>query len=223
MIELLTAATPNGWKILIALKEMELEHTVRPIDLSANEQKEDWFLKLNPNGRIPAIIDHGNDDFVVFESGAILMYLAERTGKFLPKEEKARSEVIQWLMWQMGGLGPMMGQANVFFRYAPEKIPFAIDRYHREGKRLLSVIDERLEGRDYLCGEYSIADMASWPWARGHEWSGIDISDLPRLKAWIERIRERPAIKEAAAEAESRSKSAEATKKVVEGVRKFLS
>ena len=144
MIELFTAATPNGWKISIALEEMELPYTLRPLTLSKLEQKEEWFLEINPNGRIPAIVDHDNDDFAVFESGAILIYLAEKSGRFLPTEPKARSRVLQWLMFQMGGVGPMMGQANVFFRYAPEKIPYAIERYQREVRRLFEVMERQL-------------------------------------------------------------------------------
>ena len=144
MIELFTAATPNGWKISIALEELGLPYTVRLISLGKLEQKEEWFLEINPNGRIPAIVDHGNGDFAVFESGAILIYLAEKTGKLLPTEPKARSRVLQWLMFQMGGVGPMMGQANVFFRYAPEKIPYAIERYQREVRRLFEVLERQL-------------------------------------------------------------------------------
>ena len=145
MIELFTSETPNGWKISIALEEMALPYTYRHIRLSKREQKEPWYLKLNPNGRIPTIIDHDNGDFVVFESGAILIYLAEKTGLLMPKDVKGRSLVIQWLMFQMAGIGPMMGQANVFYRYAPDKIPYAIDRYQRESRRLLEVLDTRLE------------------------------------------------------------------------------
>src|SRR5262245_5164009 len=144
MIELLTAGTPNGWKVSVALEEMELPYTVTAIDLGKKVQKEDWFLRLNPNGRIPVIVDHGNDDFVVFESGAILLYLAEKTGKLLPTDPKARSVAIQWLMFQMGGIGPMMGQANVFVKYAPERLPWAIDRYQRESRRLFEVLERRL-------------------------------------------------------------------------------
>src|SRR5690349_5065138 len=175
MIELLTAATPNGWKISIALEELGLPYTVKPISLSKLEQKEEWFLKINPNGRIPAIIDHDNGDFQVFESGAILIYLAEKTGKLLPTEPKARSRVLQWLMFQMSGLGPMMGQANVFFRYAPEKIPYAIERYQREVRRLFEVLDTRLGEAEYLAGDYSIADIANWSWVHGYKWSGVGI------------------------------------------------
>ena len=150
MIELFTAATPNGWKVSIALEELGLPYTVRPISLGKLEQKEEWFLKINPNGRIPAIIDHDNGDFAVFESGAILIYLAEKTGKLLPTEPKARSRVLQWLMFQMGGVGPMMGQANVFFRYAPEKIPYAIERYQRESRRLFEVLERQLKDHHYI-------------------------------------------------------------------------
>ena len=144
MIELFTAETPNGWKASIALEELALPYQVRPIALSQNEQKQAWYLKLNPNGRIPTIVDHDNGDFAVFESGAILIYLAEKTGRLMPKDPKGRSRVIQWTMFQMGGIGPMMGQANVFFRYAPEKIPYAIDRYQREVRRLFELLDTQL-------------------------------------------------------------------------------
>jgi len=176
------------------LEEIGLEYSVHPIDLAKQEQKAPEYIAMNPNGRIPVIVDHDNDDFVVFESGAILMYLAEKTGQLLPKEEKARSRVIQWLMFQMGGVGPMMGQANVFYRYFDEQIPAAIHRYQHEGLRLLAVLDKRLAGRDYICDEYSIADIATWPWAVTHNWSGIDIEGLVNLQAWLERMAERPAV-----------------------------
>ena len=195
MIELFTAATPNGWKVSIALEDMVLPYTVRPIALSKLEQKEEWFLKVNPNGRIPAIVDHANGDFAVFESGAILIYLAEKTGKLLPTEIKARSRVLQWLMFQMGGIGPMMGQANVFFRYAPEKIPYAIERYQREVRRLFEVMERQLGGNEYIAGaEYSIADISLWSWVSGHAWSGVDIDGLPQLKRWLDLIGARPAV-----------------------------
>jgi GSH-dependent disulfide-bond oxidoreductase len=194
MIELLTAATPNGFKVSIALEEMALPYTVRHIRLPEGEQKEDWFLKLNPNGRIPTIIDHDQNDFVVFESGAILVYLAEKTGLLLPKDVPGRSEVMQWLMFQMGGIGPMMGQANVFFRYAPEKIPYAIERYQREVLRLFGVLDRRLADHTYLAGDYSIADIANWSWVQGHDWSGVSLSGLDHLKRWHELIAARPAV-----------------------------
>ena len=194
MIELFTAATPNGWKISIALEEMALPYTLRLLTLSKLEQKEEWFLKINPNGRIPAIVDHDNDDFAVFESGAILIYLAEKTGKFLPSEPKARSRVLQWLMFQMGGVGPMMGQANVFFRYAPEKIPYAIDRYQREVRRLFEVMELQLANHEYIAGpDYSIADMALWSWIAGYGWSGVQIEGLTQLNRWMDLIGTRPA------------------------------
>jgi len=194
MIELYTSPTPNGYKVSIMLEEIGLEYSVHPIDLAKQEQKAPEYIAMNPNGRIPVIVDHDNDDFVVFESGAILMYLAEKTGQLLPKEEKARSRVIQWLMFQMGGVGPMMGQANVFYRYFEEQIPAAIHRYQHEGLRLLTVLDQQLAGRDYICDEYSIADIATWPWAVTHNWSGIDIEGLANLQAWLERMAERPAV-----------------------------
>src|SRR5450631_2289840 len=161
MIELLTADTPNGFKVSIALEEMGLPYSYRHIKLADGEHKQDWYLALNPNGRIPTIIDHDLNDFVVFESGAILIYLAEKSGKLLPKDVKGRSRVIQWLMFQMGNIGPMMGQANVFFRYAPEKIPYAIERYQREVLRLFAVLDKQLAANEYLAGDYSIADIAT--------------------------------------------------------------
>ncbi|MBF4288798.1 glutathione S-transferase family protein [Vibrio anguillarum] len=197
MIELYTAATPNGQKISIALEEMGLPYKVNAFDLSTNQQKEPEFTAINPNGRIPAIVDKDNDDFPVFESGAILLYLylAEKTGKFLPVDPKARSQVIQWLMFQMGGVGPMMGQANVFFRYFPEKIQPAIDRYQKEGRRLFEVMDSQLEHHRYLAGdEYTIADIATWPWVRIYEWSGINIDGLEHLQRWLAEIAQRPAV-----------------------------
>jgi glutathione S-transferase len=193
MIDLYTAPTPNGWKISIMLEELEMPYTVRAIRLQDGEQHEPWYLKLNPNGRIPTIVDHDEGGFAVFESGAILLYLAEKAGRLLPTDRHARSEVVQWLMFQMGGIGPMQGQANVFFRYAPEKIPYAIERYQGETKRLYRVLDARLRDRHYLAGEYSIADIATWPWVRIHAWAGVEVDDLPHLGRWIERIAERPA------------------------------
>ena len=194
MIDLYTSPTPNGHKISIMLEEIGMDYTVHNIKLAEKDQRRPEFLAMNPNGRIPVIVDRANDDFVIFESGAILIYLAEKTGQLLPQEEKARSRVIQWLMFQMGGIGPMMGQANVFYRYFDEKIPAVIDRYQHESLRLLTVLDQQLNERDYLCDEYSIADIANWCWAAGHEWSGIDIDGLDNLKAWIERLGDRPAV-----------------------------
>ncbi len=168
MIDLYTSPTPNGWKASIMLEEIGLPYTVKPIRLAMLEQKQEWYLKLNPNGRIPTIVDHDEGGFAVFESGAILVYLAEKTGQLMPKDTKGRSTVIQWLMFQMGGIGPMQGQANVFYRYAPEKIPYAIERYQKETKRLYKVLDHRLADREYLAGDYSIADIATWPWVTLH-------------------------------------------------------
>ena len=195
MIELFTAGTPNGYKVSIMLEELALPYPVRPIDLGRKEQKEPWFLKINPNGRIPAIIDHDSDDFIVFESGAILIYLAEKAGKFLPADAKGRSRVIQWLMFQMGGIGPMQGQANVFFRYAPEKIPFAIERYQKETLRLYQVLERQLDGREFLVDEVSIADFATFPWVRSHEWAGLSIDGMPNVRRWLDTLSARPAVK----------------------------
>ncbi len=194
MIDLYTAATPNGWKASITLEELGLPYRVHAIDLSAGEQKQPPFLEMNPNGRIPVIMDRANDDFAVFESGAIMLYLAERAGKLIPSDEKGRSRVVQWLMFQMGGLGPMMGQANVFARYFPEQIPAAIDRYLRESRRLLEVLDGRLADNEWLAGEYSIADIANFSWAHIHEWPGVDIAGLDHLKRWMDAIAARPAV-----------------------------
>lgn len=194
MIDLYSAATPNGHKASIALEELALPYTLHKLDLQQNQQKEPWFLAINPNGRIPAIVDRAEDNFAVFESGAILIYLAEKTGRLMPSDTKGRSKVIQWLMFQMGGIGPMMGQANVFYRYFPEKIQPAIDRYQGESKRLFRVLDGHLKDHEYLAGDYSIADIANWAWVRTHNWSGVPVDDLPHLQRWIEAIRVRPAV-----------------------------
>ena len=194
MIDLYTSPTPNGYKVTITLEELGLPYTVHPIDLSTGAQKEPWFTAINPNGRIPAIVDKGNGDFAVFESGAIMLYLAEKAGRLIPADEKGRSRVIQWLMFQMGGLGPMMGQANVFSRYFPEQIPAAIDRYRRESRRLLEVLDGRLAKNEYLAGDYSIADIANFAWARTHEWPGVSIEGLDHLQRWLDAIAARPAV-----------------------------
>ena len=195
MIELFTAATPNGWKASITLEELAIPYKVRRIDFEKREQKEPWYLKINPNGRIPTIVDHGNGGFAVFESGALMIYLAEKAGRLLPADVKGRSLVIQWLMFQMGGIGPMMGQANVFYRYAPERIPYAIERYQREVRRLFEVLDTRLVDQEFLAGDYSIADIASWAWVRGYKWSGVTLDGLPHLTRWLETIGARPAVK----------------------------
>ena len=195
MIELFTAATPNGWKASITLEELGLPYKVRRIDFNKKEQKEPWYLKINPNGRIPTIVDHGNGGFAVFESGALMIYLAEKAGRLLPSDVKGRSLVIQWLMFQMGGIGPMMGQANVFYRYAPERIPYAIDRYQREVRRLFEVLETQLTDHEFLAGDYSLADIANWSWVRGYKWSGVTLDGLPNLTRWLNAIAERPAVK----------------------------
>ncbi len=186
------------------LEEIGLDYTVHNINLGQQEQKRPEFLAMNPNGRIPVIVDRDNDDFVVFESGAIMLYLAEKTGQLLPQEEKARSRVIQWLMFQMGGLGPMMGQANVFVNYFDEKIPAVIHRYQHESLRLLTVLEQRLEGREYLCDEYSIADIANWCWAIGYDWAQIDIDGLDHLDAWFDRDGKPPGRREGKKHPETR-------------------
>jgi GSH-dependent disulfide-bond oxidoreductase len=218
MIDLYTAATPNGYKVSIVLEELAHPYNLHVIDLSSGAQKEPWFTAINPNGRIPAIVDRSNDDFVVFESGAIMLYLAERAGKLIPADEKGRSRVIQWLMFQMGGLGPMMGQANVFTRYFPEQLPAAIDRYRRESRRLLEVLNGQLATHEYLAGDYSIADIANFAWARTHEWPGVSIDGLDHLQRWLDTIAARPAVQRGLA-APPRALDPD---KVVESARKIL-
>lgn len=193
MIDVYSAATPNGHKVTVALDEMGETYNLIPIAFSQNEQKSPAFLSMNPNGRIPVIVDRDNDDFVVFESGAILIYLGEKFGKLYPQDPKVRSRTLQWLMFQMGGLGPMMGQANVFYRYFPEKLQPAIDRYQKECRRLFEVLDSRLRVSPYLAGdEHTIADVANWCWARTYEWSGVSIEGLPGLSRWLDELAERP-------------------------------
>lgn len=195
MIDLYTAPTPNGWKVSVALEELGMPYTVHALDLQAGEQKTEAFLRLNPNGRIPVIVDRAQDDFTVFESGAILIYLAEQTGRLMPADPKGRSRVIQWLMLQMSGIGPMMGQANVFHRYLPEKIPVAIARYQNESRRLFEVLDGRLAQGEWLADDYSIADIAHWCWVRTWRWSGVPIDGLPHLKRWMDAMKARPACR----------------------------
>ena len=195
MIDLYTAPTPNGWKVSVTLEELGLPYTVHAVDLARGEQKTPDYLRLNPNGRIPTIVDHGNGDFVVFESGAILIYLAELTGRLMPADLKGRSLVMQWLMFQMGGIGPMMGQANVFYRYLPEKIAPAIERYQNESRRLFEVLDRRLAESEWLAGEYSIADIANWCWVRTYRWSGVSVDGLANLRRWLDAMKERPACR----------------------------
>ncbi len=194
MIDLYTARTPNGYKVSVTLEELKMPYNFQSIDLSELEQKQDWFLKINPNGRIPAIIDRDNDDFVIFESGAIMIYLADKAGKLIPTETKARSRVMQWLMFQMGGTGPMMGQANVFFRYFPEKIQPAIDRYQSECRRLFEVMNNHLSDNEWLADDYSIADIANWCWARTYKWSGVSVDGLDHLNRWMGTMAEQPGM-----------------------------
>ncbi len=193
MINLYTAATPNGWKISVLLEELGIDYQVKPIKLTENQQNSPEYLAINPNGRIPAIIDI-DTNITVFESGAIMIYLAEKYRKFLPEDVAGRTAVLQWLMFQMSGIGPMMGQANVFYRYFPKKIPEAIDRYHNEVKRLFAVLDNHLSDKEYLAGGYSIADIANWCWVHTHNWSGVELQPFTHLKRWNDQIGQRPAV-----------------------------
>ncbi|WP_371392649.1 glutathione S-transferase family protein [Glycocaulis abyssi] len=195
MLELYTAPTPNGWKISIALEELDLPYQLHVLQLLKGEQKAPDYLKINPNGRIPALVDSDEGGRAIFESGAILMHLAEKTGKLLPDNAEGRSRVIQWLFWQVGGLGPMQGQANVFFRYLPEKIPLAIERYQGETRRHYEVMNTRLAEAPYLAGdEYSIADIACFPWVFGHFWAGVPLDGLDHLLDWKARLEQRPPV-----------------------------
>lgn len=226
MIHLYTASTPNGHKVSVTLEELGLSYEVHAIDLSKNTQKEAWFLKINPNGRIPAIVDSDANDFTVFESGAIMIYLAEKAGKLLPSDAKGRSKVVQWLMFQMGGIGPMMGQANVFFRYFPEKIQPAIDRYQGEVRRLFGVLNDHLKDHEYLAGDYSIADIANWCWVRTHKWSGVEIDGLDHMKRWMELIAARPAAQKGIVVPDDISKrlqgDSDSAQKFIEQARKMV-
>ncbi|MBM3502588.1 MAG: glutathione S-transferase [Alphaproteobacteria bacterium] len=197
MIDLYTAKTPNGIKASIALEELALPYNVIALNLLDNEQKHPDFLRINPNGRIPAIVDRDAGDFAVFESGAILIYLVEKTGQLMPRDAKGRSQVIQWLMFQMGGVGPMQGQVNWFKRNAPDNT-IAIDRYTNETRRLYRVLDTRLKDHRFLVGDYSIADIANWGWVSRYEFSGVDVSDVPHLMRWYREIEARPAVKRGA-------------------------
>jgi GSH-dependent disulfide-bond oxidoreductase len=197
MIDLYSAATPNGQKIHIMLEETGLPYRVHWVSISKGEQFRPEFLKISPNNKIPAIVDEDGPDgepIALFESGAILIYLAEKTGRFLPKEPRARLEVLQWLFWQMGGFGPMLGQAHHFNAYAPERIAYAMDRYTNEAGRLYRVLDERLADRDYVAGDYSIADMAIFPWCRLHGRQRQNLDDFPNVRRWFETVAARPAV-----------------------------
>jgi GST-like protein len=199
MIDLYYWPTPNGWKVSIALEEMELPYRVVPVNIGRGEQFEPVFLAISPNNRMPAIVDHepegGGEPIAIFESGAILVYLAEKTGRFLPRDPRGRSDVLQWVMWQVGGLGPMLGQHGHFKLYAPEQVPYAIARYRNEADRLYGVLDARLAGREHVCGEYSIADMMCWPWVITYKSQGIDLDAFPNVRRWYDALKERPALR----------------------------
>jgi GST-like protein len=200
MIDLHYWPTPNGWKIAIALEEIELPYRMIPVDIGKGAQFEPAFLAISPNGRIPAIVDCDPDDggppVPVFESGAILIYLAEKSGRFLPRDPRGRAETLEWLMWQMGGFGPMLGQHGHFKLYAKDPIPYAIERYRREAERLYGVLDRRLAGRDFLAaGEYTIADMACWPWAVTYKAQEIDLAAFPNVRRWYDALKQRPALR----------------------------
>lgn len=190
MLELYTAATPNGWKASVTLEELGLTYTVHKVDLRAGDQKQPEFVGLNPNGRVPVLVDDG---FTIFESGAIMLYLAEKSGQLIPADPKGRSQVVQWLMFQMGGVGPMMGQANVFYRALEEKIQPAIDRYQNETHRLFTVLDAQLNRQEWLADDFSIADIANWCWVRLHFWSGVPLDGLEGLQRWKQALDQRPA------------------------------
>ena len=194
MIDFYTAPTPNGHKVSCTLEAMELEYETHVINLMEDEQKKPEFLAISPNGRIPAIVDRDVDNLPIFESGAIMIYLAEKTGKLMPTDLNEKAKVLEWLMFQMGGIGPMMGQANVFFRYFPEKILPAIDRYQNEGRRLFEVLDTHLAKQDWLAKDYSIADIANWCWVRTYKWSGISIEGLNNLERWMKAMYDQPGM-----------------------------
>ena len=197
MIDLYYWPTPNGHKVTMFLEEVGFPYQVKPVNIGKGDQFEPEFLKIAPNNRMPAIVDHDpigrGEPISVFESGAILVYLAEKTGRFLPSDPRGRYDVLQWLFWQMGGLGPMAGQNHHFARYAPEQIPYAIDRYVKETGRLYGVLDKRLADREFIAGEYSVADMASYPWIVPYENQGQKLEDFPHLHRWFNKIKARPA------------------------------
>jgi GST-like protein len=198
MLDLYFWTTPNGYKITILLEELGWEYNVIPVNISKGAQFKPEFLRISPNNRIPALVDHEGPDgqpLSIFESGAIMMYLAEKAGwRFLPRDTRRRYDVLQWLMFQMASVGPMLGQAHHFRRYAPQQIPYAIERYTNEARRIYGVIDRRVSETPYLAGEYSIADMATYPWLRTHHWQGQDLNDFPHLKRWYDSIEQRPAV-----------------------------
>jgi GST-like protein len=193
MIDLYTFTTPNGRKASIMLEEVELPYNVHKIDITKGDQFTPEFVAINPNSKIPAIVDQ-DTGITVFESGAILIYLARKTGKLLPTEEKAEFQVLSWLMLQMGSVGPMLGQLNHFKKFAPEKIPYAIERYEKETLRIYGVLDKQLTEREFLCGDYSIADIATYPWIAIHDMQGLTLDNHPNLKRWVETLEQRPAV-----------------------------
>ena len=200
MIDLYYWGTPNGLKITIALEEMGLDYQIFPINILENDQFQADFLRISPNNKIPAIVDQQGprgEAISIFESGAILQYLGRKTGQFYPQDEQQRVEVEQWLMWQMGGLGPMLGQNHHFSQFAKEKVPYAIDRYVAETKRLYSVLNKQLIGQKFVAGEYSIADMAIFPWLMRYEWQGIKLDEFPNVQKYMERLQQRPAVHKA--------------------------
>jgi len=197
LIDLYTWSTPNGRKVSIMLEELVLAYNVHPIDIGKGDQFEADFVVISPNSKIPAIVDSEGPEgkpYALFESGAILLYLADKTGRFLPQKKTERFEAIQWLMFQMGGVGPMFGQVHHFLRAAPEPVPYAIDRYGKETRRLYGVLDKRLAGRDWLGVEYSVADIATYPWVARHDWHKVDLADFPNVKRWFDAIGARPAV-----------------------------
>ena len=223
MIDLYYWTTPNGHKITMALEEMGLEYTIKPVNISKGEQFKPEFLAIAPNNRIPAIVDHapagGGAPVSIFESGAILLYLADKTGKLLPVDLRGRNDALQWLFWQMGGLGPMAGQNHHFVQYAPEKLPYAIDRYVNETNRLYGVLNRRLADRAYLAGGYSIADIAAYPWIVPWKKQVQNLDDFPHVRRWFDAIRARPATQRAYAKADEVNPG---TPTVNEDSRKFL-
>lgn len=214
MIDVYFWVTPNGYKVTIALEELGLPYNVVPINIGKGDQFKPEFLAISPNNKIPAIVDHDGPDgkpISIFESGAILIYLAERTGRLMPKDARGRYSVLEWLMFQMASVGPMLGQAHHFRRYAPEQIQYAIDRYTNEARRIYNVIDKRLDKMPYLAGDYSIADIATYPWLRPHRWQGQALEDFPNLRRWYDEIEKRPAVQKGLAVMEEQIKKSRPT------------
>jgi GST-like protein len=200
MIDFYYWPTPNGWKVAILLEELGIPYRMIPVNIGKGDQFKPEFLAMNPNGKMPVIVDHDahGGPVTLFESGAILQYLAEKTGKFMPTELHARYRVLEWVYWQVGGLGPMAGQAHHFLKYAPQKVEYAMHRFKTEVARLYKVMDSQLEKTEYLAGDYSIADIAAWPWVVRYEWQGQDLKDFPNVKRWFETVGARPAVKHGA-------------------------